>query len=225
MFLGIDIVLKSMCDFINTSSNTSGFSVIVNNNGKVIIAPESNEFFKITTSEEAIDLREVENKDLAEFVRKALAEPTDLTLVRIGDKEYYVAGAPMPTVGWTVISVVAKEVTETPEKTMLAEYDRINDEASAKFRESSDRTKHSGRIIMVLVFLFSVGAALVAANRIVKPLEEMTDTIKDSSKTGRLFEMKDCYRTNDEIEVLAESFADLSQKTKQYIEDITEITK
>ena len=223
--VGIDIVLKSMCDFINTSSNTSGFSVIVNNNGQVIIAPESNEFFKITTSEEALDLREVENKDLAEFVRKALAEPTDLTLVRIGDKEYYVAGAPMPTVGWTVISIVAKEVTETPEKTMLAEYDRINDEASAKFRESSDRTKHSGRIIMMLVFLFSVGAALVAANRIVKPLVEMTDTIKDSSKTGRLFEMKDCYRTNDEIEVLAESFADLSQKTKQYIEDITEITK
>ena len=73
--VGIDIVLKSMCDFINTSSNTSGFSVIVNNNGQVIIAPESNEFFKITTSEEAIDLREVENKDLAEcFINFMLSE-------------------------------------------------------------------------------------------------------------------------------------------------------
>ena len=223
--VGIDIGLKSVCDFINTSSGSSGFSVIVNNNGQVIIAPESNEFFEITTSDEAPDLREIENKDLAEFVRKALTGPTDLTLLSIGDKEYYIAGAPMPTVGWTVISIVDKEVTETLEKTLLSEYDRINGEASAKFRDGSVRTKQSGRIINLLVLLVSICAALVAANRIVKPLEEMTDTIIDSSKTGRLFEMKDSYRTNDEIEVLAESFADLSQKTKQYIEDITEITK
>ena len=33
------------------------------------------------------------------------------------------------------------------------------------------------------------------------------------------------YKTGDEIEVLAEAFDDLSKKTKQYIEHITEITK
>jgi len=37
--------------------------------------------------------------------------------------------------------------------------------------------------------------------------------------------MKDVYKTGDEIEVLAESFDDLSKKTKQYIIDITRITK
>jgi hypothetical protein len=31
------------------------------------------------------------------------------------------------------------------------------------------------------------------------------------------FRMEDCYRTGDEIEVLAESFADLSEKTVRYI--------
>ena len=39
------------------------------------------------------------------------------------------------------------------------------------------------------------------------------------------FCMEDAYRTHDEIEVLAESFDDLSKKTVQYIKDITEITK
>ena len=58
-----------------------------------------------------------------------------------------------------------------------------------------------------------------------KPLQDMTATIIDSSQTGRLFEMKPLYRTGDEIEVLAESFDELSQKTKQYIQDITRITK
>ena len=223
--VGIDIVLDNMNDFINTSASSAGFAVIVSNNGQVIIAPEKNEFFEITTSDEAPDLRESENQELAQFVRTALAEPTELTLLNIGGKEYYAAGAPMPTVGWTVISVVDKEMTETPEKTMLSEYDRINDEASMDFREGTLKTRQTGRMIFLMIFIVSICIALIAASRIVRPLEEMTDTIKDSSKTGRLFEMKDCYRTNDEIEVLAEAFDDLSKKTKQYIEDITEITK
>ena len=223
--VGIDIILDSMSDFINTSSNSAGFAVIVNDNGQVIIAPEENAFFEITTSDESPDLRNSENTELAQFVKKALAEPTALTLLNIGNKEYYAAGAPMPTVGWTVISIVDKEATELPEKTMLDEYDRINSEASAKFREGTVKTRQTGRIMMLVILIGSVGIALMAAGRIVKPLEEMTDNIRDSSKTGRLFEMKDSYRTNDEIEVLAEAFDDLSKKTKQYIEDITEITR
>ena len=53
----------------------------------------------------------------------------------------------------------------------------------------------------------------------------MTRDINLSSQTGKLFEMKDSYRTDDEIEVLAESFDDLSKKTKRYIQDITRITR
>ena len=52
----------------------------------------------------------------------------------------------------------------------------------------------------------------------------MTEDIAIGAKTGKLFEMKDIYCTKDEIEVLAESFDDLSKKTKKYIEDITAIT-
>ena len=59
----------------------------------------------------------------------------------------------------------------------------------------------------------------------VRPIEEMTRSIVLGSQTGQMFEMKDCYRTNDEIEVLAASFEDLSKKTKKYIEDITQITR
>ena len=63
------------------------------------------------------------------------------------------------------------------------------------------------------------------AGRIVRPIEDMTRNIINSAETGKLFEMKDSYRTGDEIEVLAESFDDLSKKTRKYIEDITRITR
>jgi sigma-B regulation protein RsbU (phosphoserine phosphatase) len=53
----------------------------------------------------------------------------------------------------------------------------------------------------------------------------MTADIIEGGKTGKLFEMKDIYKTNDEIEVLAQSFDDLTKKIVQYIKDITQITK
>ena len=223
--VGIDVVLDSMCDFIYTSSGSDSFAFIVNDHGQVIIAPENTAFSEIKTADEAADLRESANAELAQFIRTALEAPTELTLLNINGREYYAAGTPMPTVGWTVISFVDKEATEQPEKAMLTEYDRINTEASARFREGSVRTRQTGRVLGVALLLTSIIAALIAAGRIVKPLETMTDTIRDSSKTGKLFEMKDSYRTNDEIQVLAEAFDDLSKKTKKYIEDITQITR
>ena len=223
--VGIDVVLDSISEYISSSASSSGFSIVVNDRGQVILAPVESDFFAVTTSDEAPDLRQSENRELARFVEEALEKPTELTLLRVDNREYYAAGAPMPTVGWTLISLVDKEVTEQPEKNLLSAYDRINDEASAKFQESTALTKQSGRILLLLLLIVCVASALFATNRIVKPLEEMTNTIRDSSKTGKLFEMKDCYRTNDEIQVLAEAFDDLSKKTKKYIEDITEITR
>ena len=223
--VGIDIVLDSVSDFINSSASSAGFAVIVNDHGQVILAPEGNGLFSITTSDAAPDLRQSENEELARFVTAALEEPTELTLLVLDGREFYAAGAPMPTVGWTMLSFVDKELTESPERTMLEEYDRINNEASAKFWDSSARTRQTGRIVLLLVLLAGVGAALFATGRIVKPLEEMTATIQESARTGKLFEMKDSYRTRDEIQVLAEAFDDLSKKTKKYIEDITEITR
>ena len=83
------------------------------------------------------------------------------------------------------------------------------------------------QVLFLIAFILAAGilAARYTAGRIVKPIEEMTRSIINSSRTGQLFEMKDTYKTDDEIEVLAQAFYDLSKKTKQYIEDITAITK
>ena len=223
--VGIDVILESMGDFMRASQESDGTVFVVNEHGQVILSSEKDGLFSATATEEAPDLRTLGNEELARFVDLALSEKTELNVINIDGTDYYIAGAPMPTIGWAVISIIDKTTTELPEKTMLSDYDRINAEASAKFRESSARTQHSGRLIMILVIIFSLSAAVIAAGRIVRPLEQMTENIIESGKTGQLFEMKDSYRTHDEIEVLAEAFDDLSKKTRQYIEDITEITK
>ena len=223
--VGIDIHPGSMYDFMNASKDSAGIAVVINNRGQVILAPEDGEEFKAEESDLATDLRNSSNRELAHFIEDSLHKTTDLRTITVRDKQYYAAGAPMPTVGWAVISLVEKELTEQPERQMLAEYDEINVAASAKFKEGTVKTRQTVIWIIIAVFILGSIAALLAARHIVKPIRDMTQSIVNSSRTGQLFEMKDSYRTNDEIELLAESFDDLSKKTKQYIENITEITR
>ena len=222
---GADIILESMVDVINNSSNETGFAFIVNDDGQVVLAPENNYLFSAETADKAQDLRQSSNKEVAQFVTDALNSVTDLKIITIGDKDYYLAGAPMPTVKWALISIVDKEATQVPEKLLLDEYGKINQQASGRFRAGTGRTLRIIILVILLIALIGFFAALHVSRRIVRPIEEMTKDINISSQTGKLFEMKDSYRTDDEIEVLAEAFDDLSKKTKRYIQDITRITR
>ena len=222
--VGADLFLNSMSDYVNSVSGQGGYIAVINNEGKVIFAPEGNGIFTVETSDNAKDIRADENKELAGFVSKALTEQTGLTTVNIGGKEYYMAGSPLKTVGWTVVSFVDKSITEQPAQLMVSEFKSINEDATDKFNEGMNHSKQTIFImIAVLLVLGSIGGLFVA-NRIVKPVEHMTKRIHEISGTDLAFEMDDTYRTGDEIEVLAESFATLSKRTISYIEQITKIT-
>ena len=201
--VGIDINMASIDESIASSSGEGGCLFIVNNNGQVIFAPENNGLFKTELAEDAADLRESSNQQFAQFIEQALREKTNLMTVNLSGKDYYIAGVPMPTVGWAMIMAVDKELTEQPEKQLLAEYDSINADASAAFRAGN--AKILGTFVLLVLAVILIGSYLALS--------------------ASLFVMKDTYRTDDEIEVLAEAFTDLSKRTKQYIADITEITR
>ena len=223
--VGIDLFLDELEAYVNQSAGNVGFICIVNSDGQVIFAPEDNGLFEVEDQYVAYDLRESNNSDLAEFVTQALVMSTDLQLININGREYYMAGSPIPTVGWTAISVVEKDLTEAPTNLMLEEYDRINTEARENYKEAQAKLMILSSILVGLIMIAGVIVTLILADRIVKPIESMTQDIIEGSNSGKLFEMKPIYNTNDEIEILAESFDDLSKKTKQYITEITQITK
>ena len=223
--VGIDIVVDDLCSYASDDENDSGFVCIVNEEGKVIVAPGNNGLFTVSESESAEDLRKSDNKQLAAFVENALSGETGLEVVTVDGREYYMAGSPMKSIGWAVVSVVDKQITEEPAKKLRSEYDRINADATATYRSGSDNSAHTVYVMLGLVFVIASVAALIVADRIVDPVESMTKEIIAGATTGKLFEMRPEYKTGDEIQVLAESFDDLSRKTKQYIIDLTRITK
>lgn len=222
--VGADMFLDSMSEYINRSSENGGFICVINDKGQVIFAPEDNGVFTAELSDKAEDIRNSSNKDLADFVSAALLQQTDLRIVNVNGKDYYMSGSPMNTVGWTVVSFVEKDITEQPAQLMMSEYDRINNEAASKFNEGAERSKQTTLVMIAVILVLGTVAALFVANRIVKPVEHMTKRITEISGTDLAFEMEDIYHTDDEIEVLAKSFAKLSERTRYYIGQITRIT-
>ena len=222
--IGADLFLDSMSSYIESSSGEGSFICVVNNEGHTIFAPENNGLFTVSTSENAVDLRASANAGLAAFVTDALAGSTGLRKVDVDGNEYYMTGTPIDSVGWAVISVVGKAVTEQPTMAMLAEYEKINDNATASFRESTRQTEIWVLVILAAVIVVGTIVVVNFAKRIVKPLENMTKRITDLGGSELRFMMSDDYKTGDEIEALAEAFADLSGRTVQYISDIQRIT-
>lgn len=223
--VGADIVFDQIDEFVSDSESSSEFAFLLNDEGQIIAIPENNGLFRLEDSGTAEDLRDSKNKELAGFITKALKEKTGLETISINGKEYYMSSTPMDKIGWAVVTVIDKDATNSLTNNLISEIDRINSDSTSSFREGAGTLSRLTVIGIVSIILIGSVYALLVANKIVKPIESMTSDIIEGSKTGKLFEMKDLYRTGDEIEVLAESFDNLSQETKRYIDNLTSITK
>ena len=222
--VGADIFLTSIRDYVQNTASEGSYLCVINGDGQVLFSPREEGVFKAELSRDADDLRAGENRELAAFVSQALRERTPLTLLEVDGKDCYLVGAPMEALGWTVVTVVEKAVTDQPTQAMLQRYEEISDNASALYEEGTKRSGSMSLLVLLTVFVLSSASALILAWRVVKPLERMTRRINSLSGSDQAFEMEKIYRTDDEIEILAESFAALSKKTRDYIEQITRIT-
>ena len=222
--VGADIFLTSVNDYVESKASAGSFVCVVSDSGQMLFSPAQEGIFKVGLSSEAPDLRKNENTALAGLVERALRENTAVELIRVDGKDRYICGVPLPTVGWAVLSVVDKELTDQPTAAMLASYDEINAGAQGIFRQDARRSIRTVVILTAVVLVLACSAALILASRIVKPIERMTKRINTLSEEDSVFRMEDAYRTGDEIEFLADSFASISQRTKEYIAQITSIT-
>ena len=222
--VGADIFLTSISDYVMSKASNGSYICVVSNEGQVLFSPMQEGMFKAELSASALDLRQSDNRELAAFISRALEERTDLCEFEVDGKLCYLSGAPMPSVGWAVVSVVEKKLSDQPTVAMLSQYELINDSALTQYRDGTRRTSIQATFITLLIVVLAIVGALVLAYRIVEPVEKMTRRINALSGSDQAFEMDDDYRTGDEIEILAESFASLSKKTRDYIAQITQIT-
>ena len=221
--VGSDLFLHTMADTVKGFVSDGGYSWIVNQDGHVIYSPNP-EVLRVSESASAVDLRESENKDMASLVTDAMTSQTGVRIVPVQDKDFYMIGVPIETVGWSLFSAFPKDTVDSVELSLLDSYGQITEEARTVYRGKLTERKHSSMILMIALFVLALASALVLGKRIVKPLNTITKKIASLDESNPEFTMENAYRTGDEIEVLAESFAGLSHKTIQYVDEVRRVT-
>ena len=232
---GSDFFLTEIQEAVESVSGDGEFHVIANRNGHVIFSPREEGEFRPTgdlhageektdTAVQALDLRHSENAELAAFMADAMRGNGGARTVTLEDGTYYMAGAPIESVGWTEISVVSQEKANENIRAMMSKYSEIQEGAVASYRAANGRYKPIIAIILTIELILMLILVTRQVRRIVKPLNSITRRISEIQGSDMEFEMEDTYRTGDEIEVLANAFSDLTHKTAEYVEQVRKVS-
>lgn len=205
----------------DTKFGREGFACIVNRDGQVIFSPrESGEL--MVDVENRTDLRESTNKELSSLIHTALFGGSSIAKVKLDGTYYYIASASMDKVGWVFLTVLKEEEVISPTL-------ELRDQLRIQAAHTEDNMQHTIYVslftIVTLLLIFCalvLGVSVVLSAHIVKPIRMLTDRVSLIDGDNLDFEWE-C-ESHDETAVLASAFLGMTQKMRQYIQNITEIT-
>ena len=159
--VGSDLFLTSMQTSIQASDSKGGFQFIVNQNGHVVFSPKTEGPLRVVEETEAIDLRESSNEELSALISDALAADTEVRRVEMDDGIYYMAGAPMGTVGWALISAFSEQVASQPITNIQENYKQIQQEAVRTYRSNISRSRNRTLLLVLLILILITANSLI----------------------------------------------------------------
>jgi len=165
-----------------------------------------------------------DNDELDALLQESLKGDVGFSEVTVNGKEYCVAYGPMITVGWSQLLFMEKDILSKPTENLLIQ---LQESAGAAIQQYEKGFRQSSLLTIIVMILLVVNAVLVAlmfSGKLTNPINRMTESVRQIGGDNFNFVMDDVYRTGDEIELLAETFGELSERTKKYIQEIMEIT-
>ncbi|MBQ7604756.1 MAG: SpoIIE family protein phosphatase [Clostridia bacterium] len=218
--LFLDSIEKAMKDF----SIDGEYQLLVNSVGRAVLSPQE-AAFPMAEGDRGSDLRGSETALLSDVTKDAVSGgSTGVLLGDLRDGKYYVIATPIKTTGWALISAYSSDVAGQPTRLLQDKNSEIYGEAAGEYAEKTGKARTTAVVLLVAVMLITLGGAIFLGSRITKPINAMTSRVAALDENNPVFVMDDAYRTGDEIEELAESFAAISHKTVEYLETVTRVT-
>jgi sigma-B regulation protein RsbU (phosphoserine phosphatase) len=104
------------------------------------------------------------------------------------------------------------------------QYESLRLTAISTFHHEMFHARNILILLLVLIVAIALISSLSTTRKIIDPLNTITRRVASLGVRNRQFKMENIYRTGDEIEVLAESFAKQSARTLLYIDQIKKVT-
>lgn len=220
--VGLDVNLDNIHRIVaENAASENEISFIIGSGGEILSSTQKEGI--LSASDIDIDLRE--NRDepaLASAVKRMTAGEEDFIELTFGSKKYYLAFTPIPAVSWSFGTLISEEVAALP---------------AMQARERGDaQIKKSELSLTMKIFAFTLGSAVVfvlllwllarGANKVARqfsqPIMELADGVREIA-SGNLDKKLDI-KTGDEIELLADSFNDMTDELKTQMKNLAEVT-
>ncbi len=224
--VGTDLFLEVLEEDVNQSYEGGDFICILDQNGKVVISPLTEGAFEIDGVEEDTDLRAYPDEQISTMVKSAYEKDNDAEAVEIeaGGEDVLMVGHPIVLPKWALLHGMKEDIVREPSVLTEEEIDALMSAAVFLVDLQIFITILTTIGLLFVVLVVALLFAWKVSNRTVEPLEKMTRRIGSIKGEDLLFEMEDTYKTGDEIEVLAESFSDMSARTLQYVDQVKTVT-
>ncbi len=105
-----------------------------------------------------------------------------------------------------------------------AQYEAFRDSSFDSFHNRMFHARNILFLLIVSIVAAGMAFAFSITKQIIDPLNTITRRVASLGVRNRQFQMEDIYKTGDEIEVLAESFAKQSARTMLYIDEVKRVT-
>ncbi len=201
----------------------SSFSIVVSDDGTLVYSPFDEGELKMDHML-STQIYNQGNEELDRIIEEALTGEVGFSDIKVDGKEYCVAYAPMITSNWTQMMFVDREELKRPTEELLVHLDETTHGTLEKYEKGFAQSALLITFVMMLLLANAILVALLFSGKLTSPINRMTEAVRQISGDNFNFEMDDIYRTGDEIELLAETFGELSERTKRYIREIMEIT-
>ena len=196
-----------------------GKGFVLDDKGNVLFSSENEGV--LTVTQQAKDLRQSEEAELAEAARYMTDGESRVMSVTLDGKSYYLAFAPLKTVGWSLgLLMDTSEVAAPVEQVEASVMEQVN-----AFQETLQATLFhtllKGFWILIPILLLLMYASEWMAGRVTRPIRRLAEGAREIAEGN--FDRKFTLTTGDEIEHLADSFNFMTDELKKYTQNLAKV--
>ena len=219
-----DVFLDSVQININDAYESGEIFCILNGNGQVVFSPMTEGPLAKRKDADAPSLRESPDEAIVTLLKNIDNEESTPVLTYVDGRPYYMSGLKCSIGDWTLLYGMDKSLIDEAASMTRDEIDNLMNGAVVSFQTEILKVIIILSIILAAVTILALVSVQKVSGRIVKPLEKMTKRIGSIRGEDLEFKVEEAYRTGDEIEVLAESFSEMSERTLQYVGTVKAVT-
>ncbi len=198
----------------------SSVNFVLNDKGAVVLSTEKTGLLAAT--EEHRDLRQAPEPSFVEKAKSMVNGHSGIVPVTLDGETYYLAYAPIPSVGWSFGTMVKASEVVAPAReahaSVTAQAEEFAAAVDAFFR---DNLWQMGILLLGILAALAV-ASRKLAERFVQPILALTGGVREIAK-GDLDQQLDI-KTGDEIEELSDSVNHMTVELKEYMANLAKVT-